>query len=285
MNVIVPDYYKDFECIADRCRHSCCIGWEIDIDDVTLSHYESIKGDFGKRLKENISLEDTPHFRLTEDERCPFLDECGLCDIIKTLGKDALCQICDDHPRFKNYYPDRTEIGLGLCCEAAAELILGKKEKTYLVGSIKSDTFTAFRDRIFSILQDRSVPLDKRADKMLSLCGGEFPHKTADEWRDIYLSLERLDDEWENCLNIISDFSFSDGNDVPYEQLLVYFIYRHLTPDCDLSKTAVFAVLSYRIIRAIAGDSFEKLLNVARMYSSEIEYSDENADILIKKYC
>ena len=59
MNVIVPDYYKDFECIADRCRHSCCKGWEIDIDDVTLSHYESIKGDFGKRLKENISFEQT----------------------------------------------------------------------------------------------------------------------------------------------------------------------------------------------------------------------------------
>ena len=32
MQIIVPDYYKEFSCIADHCRHSCCIGWEIDID-------------------------------------------------------------------------------------------------------------------------------------------------------------------------------------------------------------------------------------------------------------
>ena len=30
MTVTVPSYYKDFKCIADKCRHSCCIGWEID---------------------------------------------------------------------------------------------------------------------------------------------------------------------------------------------------------------------------------------------------------------
>ena len=30
-----PDYYPLFHCIADRCRHNCCIGWEIDIDSRT----------------------------------------------------------------------------------------------------------------------------------------------------------------------------------------------------------------------------------------------------------
>ena len=32
MRIIAPDYYREFHCIADKCRHSCCIGWEIDID-------------------------------------------------------------------------------------------------------------------------------------------------------------------------------------------------------------------------------------------------------------
>ena len=28
-----PDFYGKFKCTAEKCRHSCCIGWEIDIDD------------------------------------------------------------------------------------------------------------------------------------------------------------------------------------------------------------------------------------------------------------
>ena len=47
MITVYPSYYKDFTCIAGDCRHSCCIGWEIDIDDETLEKYRSIGGAFG----------------------------------------------------------------------------------------------------------------------------------------------------------------------------------------------------------------------------------------------
>ena len=59
---IYPDYYDKFRCIASKCKHNCCIGWEIDIDENTLSYYNSVTGDFSKRLKDNIELSDTPHF-------------------------------------------------------------------------------------------------------------------------------------------------------------------------------------------------------------------------------
>ena len=29
----VPDYYKKFSCIADKCPDTCCAGWEIVVDD------------------------------------------------------------------------------------------------------------------------------------------------------------------------------------------------------------------------------------------------------------
>ena len=64
MKTVYPDYYNDFRCIADKCRHNCCIGWEIDIDHESLELYSSVEGDFGKRLRANISLEETPHFKL-----------------------------------------------------------------------------------------------------------------------------------------------------------------------------------------------------------------------------
>ena len=93
MKIVYPDYYPDFSCIADRCNHSCCIGWEIDIDQDALTRFQSAEGPMGQRLKENISLEGEPHFILGEDERCPFLNEKGLCDLILYGGEEILCQI------------------------------------------------------------------------------------------------------------------------------------------------------------------------------------------------
>ena len=109
MKLMAPDYYGRFRCIADRCRHSCCIGWEIDIDPDTREKYRHIPGAFGKRLNEGI--EDAPegaHFRLSQDERCPMLNQNGLCDLITTIGEQNLCQICADHPRFRNFFSERT---------------------------------------------------------------------------------------------------------------------------------------------------------------------------------
>ena len=56
MKTFVPNYYKDFKCIANRCKHSCCVGWEIEIDDNTFKKYSAVKGEFAQRLKTNIDI-------------------------------------------------------------------------------------------------------------------------------------------------------------------------------------------------------------------------------------
>lgn len=38
----VPDYFDEFECIAGRCRHSCCAGWEVEIDEKTFDYYKAV---------------------------------------------------------------------------------------------------------------------------------------------------------------------------------------------------------------------------------------------------
>ena len=40
MRIVVPDYYDQFCCLAGECTHSCCIGWEIDVDAEALSFYD-----------------------------------------------------------------------------------------------------------------------------------------------------------------------------------------------------------------------------------------------------
>ena len=124
---VVPNYYNKFKCIAERCKHNCCIGWEIDIDYETMQIYNSLDGELGEKIRNNIEG-DIPHFVLQEGDSCPFLNKNGLCDIICEYGEDALCDICYLHPRFRNFYLSFEEIGLGLCCEEAARIILSEEE-------------------------------------------------------------------------------------------------------------------------------------------------------------
>ena len=118
-----PSYYPLFQCTAASCRHSCCIGWEIDIDPQSAALYQSVSGLMGQELRRKIAWENPPHFRLTEDGRCPFLNEKGLCRLILEKGEGVLCQICAQHPRFHNRYGPLLESGLGLCCEEAGRLL------------------------------------------------------------------------------------------------------------------------------------------------------------------
>ena len=133
MKVFVPDYYPGFRCIAGACRHSCCAGWEIDVDPVMLKRYRNMDGPLGAKLRRCIDPDPEPHFLLSDQERCPFLTDQNLCEIILQAGEDALCQVCADHPRFRNYWSDRVEMGLGMACEEAARLILTSSHPFHLI--------------------------------------------------------------------------------------------------------------------------------------------------------
>lgn len=310
MKIIVPNYYKKFKCIADKCRHSCCIGWEIDIDKETFGKYKSVQGDFGRRLNENTQLlDDIACFKLGADERCPFLNKNNLCDIILNLGEESLCQICNDHPRFRNFYEGATEIGLGLCCEAAADLIVSQNEKvTFEIidddGAEKEFTeeeneFIELRSKAFEILQNRNEPISYRINEFLRLCNAKSFEMSKAETADFLLSLERLDNKWTNILKELkasadfSNFSLPSYFNTVAEQLLIYFTYRHLSGFLDdgrLLQRALLIVFSYKVIEMLCRHHLEKFSNIsysdiveyARLYSSEIEYSEENIEAVLE---
>ena len=127
MKIQVPEYYINFKCIADKCKDNCCIGWEIDVDDATLEKYESLEGASGDAIRATLNGGEVTTFKLSKNERCANLDYHGLCKIISALGEDYLCQICRDHPRYFNETTEGIEGGIGLACEAAAQLILTAK--------------------------------------------------------------------------------------------------------------------------------------------------------------
>jgi len=309
MQVVFPDYYKHFSCIAGSCRHNCCIGWEIDIDPETLARYQAISGDMGQRLRRHISLEGDPHFLLGDQERCPFLNAKNLCDIITHLGEDHLCAICRDHPRFRNELPGRIETGLGLCCEAAGQLILGWESPTVLEiegAEEVSDPIIALRDQAIAALQDRSRTIPERIQGMLTLCSAEPPAPHIPFWTRKLLELERLDAAWtELLLRLQAEWEQADtaGFDLymatrqrEYEQILVYVVYRHManaSTSADLAARAALAALCYFILHAAGAMiwtttgsfSFSQQVELARLFSSEIEYSEENLELLLDELC
>ena len=277
MQGFAPGYYPRFRCIGGACRHSCCVGWEIDIDEDTLDYYNEVEGAFGERLRAGIA---DGAFRLDEHERCPFLNERGLCDIILTLGEEALSQICTDHPRYRNFFTHREETGLGLCCEAAAELILADTEpftEVLLWDDGEEDEPTDWERRVLS----------RRAEWMKAVEAGKtvavLPEKSEEEWREIFLSLERMDEAWAERLQRPWREPPTELAK-PLERLQLYLLYRHLPAAEDeraLKARAAFALLCSRLAGAISRD-YADLLETARLLSAEIEYSDENVDRLLK---
>lgn len=290
MKLMAPDYYPAFRCIAGNCRHSCCIGWEIDVDEASMERFSQVQGELGQRLRENIDRENGC-FILGEGERCPFLNKEGLCDLIIGLGEDCLCQICADHPRFRNFLSDRTEIGLGLCCEAAAELILHRQEPMGFItleddgGDEEPDAaFLAFREKLLALAQNRALPVEQRVKNILAACGVamevDSPH-----WQRFLGQLERLDDAWLDVLARLSEpQQVVDSRwEIPLEQLLCYLLFRHLAgalEDGDVQGRVSYCCLMWYLLRQMLRND---LPEIARLYSSEIEYSDENMEAILEE--
>lgn len=174
MLVNKPDYYESFHCIAGECQHNCCLGgWEIEIDVETVKKYEKVEGAFGEKLRNSIQKPEEYCFRL-ENGQCPFLKEDHLCEIYERLGPGNMGRVCNEFPRFLEYFGDYKEMGLGLACEEVGRILLSKVSRTeFLKETIPKDTLydtekvektvcrSVFyaRDYVISLLQDRKENL------------------------------------------------------------------------------------------------------------------------------
>lgn len=181
MEYIIPYYYKNFQCAADRCSDTCCAGWEILIDQKTLKKYHRYPGVFGNRLHNSIDWEEHSFFRY-EGKRCAFLNEKNLCDICLEAGEDMLCKTCRRYPRHYEEFENIREISLSLSCPEAAKLILGtdrpvsflSKEKETDVEEYEFFDFFLYtklqevRDHFFDLIKEKKYSLETKMALMLA---------------------------------------------------------------------------------------------------------------------
>lgn len=295
---VYPSYYPEFSCIASRCRHSCCIGWEIDIDEDTYAAYRRVSGALGKRLASEISTDGTPHFILGEGERCPFLNREGLCDLILSLGEDSLCEICREHPRFYTLLSSHTEVGLGLCCEEAARLVLTKAEPTVLFSEGEADTVDPWdeekllwRSEVFRIIQNRALSVKARVRELSSLC--DFEIGKVEESVRFLLSLEILTDQWRSLLSRYHTgkeeafATYMKERESEYEQFMHYLAYRYLAGAYDheeFGQKTAFIAWAFSLVFSLGSVIFsekgeftvEDQIELVRLFSTELEYNEDN---------
>ena len=301
MLLVTPDCFSSFACLKGECRHTCCRGWEIDVDEESLCRYHALPESDRAWLKRGlIEDENGARFRLDEKERCAFLRPDGLCKMIVRLGEGSLCQVCRDHPRFRNFFSDRVETGLGLCCEAAGRLILNRQEKMAFLtrtdgepaGPLNDDekALLSLRAEWIAIAQDRRFSMNGRMEKLLEDAPGPLPDRK--ETADFLLTLERLDADWTRLLMALRDApalpALDEQWEIPLEQFLVYLLWRHLPAaleDGMLEERLRFAVWSCRLLGRLTAmqpnADRETFMELCRLYSSEIEYSDENENLIL----
>ena len=288
MKLYAPTYYKRFQCIADKCEHSCCIGWEIDIDETTLEKYKQLKSGYGATVCDSIEWEETPHFRLCEGERCPHLDEHGLCKIILGVGEDYLCDICREHPRFYNF-TSVAEVGLGMSCPEAARLILSSLDFASMeeVGDVSTEPDgilfdgRAERTKVYDILQKNDY-----LSALAQIYRTYFIDVGEDnQWLGILDSLEYLDPAHKALFLQYSSALRPNGaeEDEYLKRFFAYLIYRHCTEAIDEEDFATrlsFCLFCERLLASLicakGAKTLHEVASLASILSEEIEYSDDN---------
>ena len=203
----IPDYYKEFYCIADQCEDTCCAGWQIVIDKKTLKKYRKVSGEFGRILKKKINWF-TGTFRQDKEKRCAFLNDCNLCDLYLHEGESGFCKTCRLYPRHIEEFEGVREISLSISCPEAARILLQKKEPvTYLSyekeGDEEYEDFDPFlfsiledaRKEMIAILQNRSLPLEVRTMLVLGMAHDMQGRINRQELFDCFHVMEKYKDK------------------------------------------------------------------------------------------
>lgn len=296
MKLFAPKYYKSFKCIADKCSHSCCIGWEIDVDKNALEKYESLTHAYGKTVIDSIDYDKTPHFRLCENERCPHLDKKGLCKVIIELGEDYLCEICREHPRFYNDTPEGKEVGLGMACQEACRIILESNDYDEMIeieeleGEAQPFDFDPVPTRkyIYSVLSSQEIPYTDRLVRLYGEFGISPNMLTAEHWKTVISELEYLEERHKELfLSYSSELGSLGAKDIYFERALAYFIYRHTAEaydEVDFLARLGFCLFCERLLYSLSQGDTDRIKDFARIISEEIEYSTDNTELITEQF-
>lgn len=91
----IPDYYKEFSCIATDCEDTCCAGWQIVIDEKSKRRYakaatglNNIEKNLARELRRCVNWRQGV-FRQDTEKRCSFLNRIISAGFIRWRDRTA----------------------------------------------------------------------------------------------------------------------------------------------------------------------------------------------------
>lgn len=171
---IYPDFLKEFHCIGGDCLNTCCAGWFVKLDEDIADYYEHLDGTFGDFLHQHVIRDEKTNkitaIQTDENNRCPFLNEEGLCRIQIEYGPEHLGSICQNFPRHEHGSGDISLLGVVSSCDAILDILYNRTQPVYLCTAGENQTNISTEDEYaclelahfiswgMDLLQDESVP-------------------------------------------------------------------------------------------------------------------------------
>ncbi len=169
-NILKIKEYDKFKCIADKCKFTCCNGWDINVDTNTYNKW--------KEKSELNYLLDNVRFIKSNGENsylikketkgiCPLLSDEGLCNIVINHGEEYLSSTCKSFPRIENDFEDVKELTLSCSCPEVVNIISNMKEKIYIESNeelsyIEDLGSLQIREALVNILQKEDITLENK---------------------------------------------------------------------------------------------------------------------------
>lgn len=128
---LMPSYYNSFKCKCEKCRHTCCHGWQIPISKKEYERLITIDCDENMRHRLDVSFKvpdyiDENRYRIISFNYlgdCPIQKD-GLCKIHSELGEESLPKICRLYPRSLKKVNNRLIACCSSSCERVIEMLL-----------------------------------------------------------------------------------------------------------------------------------------------------------------
>ncbi|MCI7243609.1 MAG: flagellin lysine-N-methylase [Lachnobacterium sp.] len=242
MRRVRPDYYKKFQCIADKCTITCCQEWKIGVDNETNRKWKKLfPPDTVVDKKKNLSAYTVKKdgmrvIVLDEKLRCPFLNEEKLCRLVCTYTDRVLSDTCTQFPREVHRFSTYEEETLMPCCPAvidiwkdAEKIVFPKVDREY------KNLLFVIREHMMELLEDSTqrledqlkqgfyilLELNKQDSLTMQLINEYFSSESAAQLREAIsqIPMDELD-SMDECNELLQDLAVNYQKEGLYKKYL-----------------------------------------------------------------
>ncbi len=181
-NVYVPEWLLNFRCSGGLCEHTCCQGWNINVDEKHAQMYLQFSDSCFQPIIHTL-MKKTPvlrkhkksnqeylfHLPDMPDGKCPLMNQQGLCSLQIKFGPNALCNTCFFFPRLMWQIDNNYSMSCSLSCPEVLKLAIKPENPgnfTWMRNPIDPEldwleTSLIKNISVRTILQNRQIIVDK----------------------------------------------------------------------------------------------------------------------------